>query len=248
MILEELTQKALQRMNGELEIADYSFALPYTYVVLKGKKGRAIGVAATLAEEIRAFDSGLFDVNVRSFLKGANSFNIIERTLALATVNAVSQYYLDLDVHTEEDALQVVEEDASIKKVAVVGSMFPIVEKLKDAKKEVYVFERNKILFDDDTLSDGLEYQLLPKMDAVLATGTVLLNGTVDLILDRALNSKVVALLGATAQALPEFFIGRHITHLGSTKIKKCGEALKNLKLGVFRGSGRYNRRYNLKI
>lgn len=248
MILEEIGRRTLRLIKEELKIIDYSFAIPYTYVMIEGKDKKSIGVAVTLMEEIHSFENNAPNVSLGSFLQMAESFNIIERTLCLATINAVSQYYIDLRDEIDDDLVQFLEKETDIEKVAVIGSMFPTVQKLQEAGKKVFVFERNKILFDKNTISDGLEYQLLPTMDAILATGAVLLNGTIDLILDRTNNAKVVALLGPTAQALPELFKGRHVTHLCSSKVEDIDDALTNLKLGSFKGSGKYNKRYALKV
>ncbi len=248
MILEKIGKRTLQLLKEDLKIIDYSFAIPYTYVVIEGKKKKSIGVAVTLVEEIHSFENSVSNISLESFLQGAESFNIIERTLSLATINAISQYYIDLSDEVDSDVIRLLGRETNVEKVAVIGSMFPIVKKLQEIGKKVFVFERNKVLFDKITISDGLEYQLLPKMDAILATGAVLLNGTVDLILDRANNAKVVALLGPTAQALPELFSDEHITYLCSSKVEDIDNALMNLKLGSFKGSGKYNRRYALKI
>ncbi len=244
MILKELENEAAA-LAENLEIVDYSFALPYTYVVLKGAHGISIGVVATPTEEIRRFENNAKEPCIEEFLKGAYSSNIVERTFALATINAISQYFIDTTKETG-DILQTLANGA--QKVAVVGNMFPVAEKLREMGKDVFVFERNKALFSHDTLSDALEYQLLPEMDVVLATGAVLVNGTIDMILERSKNARALVLMGPTAQILPKFIEGRGVTHLCSSKIIDTHEALKSLKMGTFRASGKYNKRYCLKV
>ncbi|RLF82079.1 hypothetical protein DRN44_04710, partial [Thermococci archaeon] len=52
MILKQLKEKAMKKIKEDFRILDFSFALPYTYVVLEGPEGKAIGLAMTLPEEI----------------------------------------------------------------------------------------------------------------------------------------------------------------------------------------------------
>jgi len=88
----------------------------------------------------------------------------------------------------------------------------------------------------EETLSDTFEYHLLPKMDAVLISGTSLVNDTIDFILERSKNVRLKILVGPTAQALPEFFKG-YVTHVASIKVVDIEKGSIKLKtwLGVQR-------------
>ncbi|WP_236610554.1 Rossmann-like domain-containing protein [Methanocaldococcus villosus] len=246
MLVKELKKKVLKRIDEDFEIVDFSFALPYTYVLIKGKKGNSIGLAMTLIEDIQFCESEFDEIDVRTFIEKVDSVNIIERTIGLATINAVSQYYLNLEGAKFDDATGIIKD---VKKVAIIGNMKPIVNKLKNRGYEVYVFERNPRLKSIDTLSDCFEYNLLPNMDAVLISGTSLINDSIDMILERSKKAKIKVLVGATAQALPEFFKG-YLTHIASVKIINIKKVLLNLKLGssskLF--SNEYSRKYYYNI
>ncbi|MBO8173812.1 MAG: hypothetical protein H0Z18_00985 [Thermococcus sp.] len=246
MILRKLKKKALRIIDEDFKIIDFSFALPYTYVVIEGKKGKSLGVAMTLPEEIQMYSSEIENISVEDFIEKADSLNVIERTLALATINAVSQYYIDLSEAENKDATELL--DGSIKKVAVIGNMPPIVRALKDKWFRLYVFERNPKLWDRDTLSDSLEYWLLPEMDAVIVSGTALVNATLDMILERSKKAKLIVLTGPTAQILPEFLEGSGVTHLASMKVLNIENALFKLKLGSFRGFEKETRKYIIEV
>ncbi|ACS89757.1 MAG: Uncharacterized protein XD54_1564 [Thermococcus sibiricus] len=132
------------------------------------------------------------------------------------------------------EVLELLPEDAG--KVAVVGNMPPLAEVLRGRGYELYVFERNAKLWDKDTYSDALEYHLLPEMDAVIASATCLVNGTVNMLIDRAKKAKLFVLTGPTGQLLPEFLKGTRVTHLAAMKVVDFQKAILGLRLGSFRG------------
>jgi uncharacterized protein (DUF4213/DUF364 family) len=232
-MLSQMKDKTIQIMDEKFKIEDFSLALPYTYVIISGKNGKAIGVAMTLPEEIGSYKNKIEKISVDEFINKADSLNIIERTLALATINAVSQYYIDLRDAKYMDAIEIIENIKNLK-IALIGNIPPIAKELKNRGYALYVFERNQKLWNENVLSDSLEYQLLPKMDAVLLSASTLVNGTIDMILDRSKNAKFIILTGPTSQVLPEFLKDTKITHIASMKIVDIDNAVKYLKLGDF--------------
>ena len=232
-MLSQIKEKIIQMMNEKFKIEDFSFALPYTYVVIRGKKGKAMGVAMTLPEEVGSYKNKIEKISVEEFISKANSLNIIERTFALAAMNAVSQYYIDLSNAKYMDAIEIIKDFKNLK-IALIGNIPPIAKELKNRGYALYVFERNQKLWGENILSDSLEYQLLPEMDAVLISGSTLVNGTIDMILEQGKNAKFIILTGPTSQVLPEFLKGTKITHVASMKIVDIDNAVKYLKLGDF--------------
>ncbi len=120
--------------------------------------------------------------------------------------------------------------------VAVIGNMPPVVRALREKGVKTLVFERNPKLWDRETLSDALEYILLPEVEAVIVSGSALVNGTLEMILDRAKKAELIVLTGPTAQIHPELVKGTRITHLAAMKVVDLERALLGLKLGSFRG------------
>ncbi|XRP97509.1 Rossmann-like domain-containing protein [Methanocaldococcus sp. 16A] len=234
MIIEKIKERALNLLNekeDKFKILDFSFALPYSYVLIESNGKKALGVAMTLLEEYRGHkkDINIYK-NLEDFINMVDSFDIVERTLGLAAINAVSQYYLNFEANCR-DATELVLNRNDIKKIAFIGNMMPVVNMLKKSGKfDIYVFERNPSLLCEDVLSDSFEYRLLPEMDAVFISGTSLLNDTLDFVLDRAKNAKLKILVGPTAQSLPDLFKGFGITHIASTKIVNVDKALLYLK------------------
>ncbi|WP_457550167.1 Rossmann-like domain-containing protein [Archaeoglobus sp.] len=215
-------------LSEDFKIVDFSFALPYTYVLIKGERGRSLGVAMSLVEDVVDYDVSFKDVSLHEFLKGLKSFNMIERCLGFATLNAISQYHM-----REIENFDVFEEMVAegVERVAVVGNIKPLVAKLRK-NFDVVVFERNPKLR-CQALSDCFEYELLPSFDAVFVSGTALVNGTLELVVERARNAKFKVLIGPTAQIHPKLIRG--LTHLASMKVVDVDRALMGLKLGSWR-------------
>ncbi|WP_297479175.1 DUF364 domain-containing protein [Thermococcus sp.] len=245
MLLSEIKKRALKLID-DLELVDFGFALPYTWVLLKGPEGKALGVAMTLPEEVQRYRNSIGEPSLNAFIERADSLNVIERTLGLASINAVSQYYIDLNDAEFADVLELLPENAG--KIALIGNMPPLARELRNKGYEIYVFERNAKLWDRDTYSDALEYHLLPEMDAVVASASCLVNGTIDLLLDRAKKTELFVLTGPTGQLLPEFMSETGVTHLAAMKVVNLERALLGLKLGSFRGFEEGNRKYVVKV
>ncbi len=245
MLLTKIKRKALKLADG-LELVDFGFALPYTWVLLKGPKGRALGVAMTLPEEVQRYRNSVSEPSLREFIERADSLNVVERTLGLAAINAVSQYHIDLSNAEWVDVLELLPENAG--KVALIGNMPPLAKALRGRNLEVFVFERNARLWDKDTYSDALEYHLLPEMNAVVASASCLVNGTIDMLLDRAKKAELFVLTGPTGQLLPEFLKGTGVTHLASMKVVDVERAILGLKLGSFKGFEEGNRKYVVRV
>ncbi len=247
MMLSRIKGLTLDMMDENFELLDFSFALPYTYVLLEGSAGRALGVAMTLPEEIQTYSNSVGHPSVKAFVERADSINIIERTLGLAAINAVSQYYFDPGDAEWQDVVGLVLR-AEPSKVAVIGNMPPVVKAVRETGVETYVFERNPKLWDRGTLSDVLEYWLLPEVDAVIASATCLVNGTLDLIINRSTRARLIVLTGPTGQLHPIFLRGSGVTHVAAMKVVDIERAVRELKLGCFKGFEGFSRKYTVEI
>jgi len=165
----------------------------------------------------------------------ALSWDMRSRVVGVATLNALSQ--LSLGSYADRistrlgdivDHLAVRDDDV----VAVVGNMAPTVERLRAKAKEVYVLERNLDLRDDETLPDTAAEEVIPESDVVLITGTSIVNGTVDRLLELSKNAREVALVGATA-GLPPTVLFRHgATAVGTVKVTDADRAMRIIAEG----------------
>ncbi|NJF24465.1 Rossmann-like domain-containing protein [Thermococcus sp. Bubb.Bath] len=239
-LLSKIKKKALRLAEG-LELVDFSFGLPYTWALLKGGGKRALGVSMTLPEEIQVYRNSVEEPSLEALIEKTDSLNVIERTLGIAAINAVSQYHLDVSSLPDADAVELV---MDFERVAVIGNMPPVVRALRGRGIKTFVFERNPKLWDRETLSDALEYLLLPEVEAVLVSGSALVNGTLEMILDRAKKAELLVLTGPTAQLHPDFVKGTGVTHLAAMKVFNIERAIQKLKLGSFKGFEGESRKY----
>ena len=258
MIINNIVKKVNDFLNSngyEFKILDFSFALPYSYVLIEKDNKKALGVAMTLLEEYRGNSEkrkmDFENKTLEDFVNMANDFDIINRTLGLATINAISQYFIKLTENDyNRDIAHLILNRNGIEKIAFIGNMVPLVKTLKEKGDfKFYIFERNPKNTTPETISDGFEYSLLPEMDAVLISGTSLLNNTLDMILDRAKNAKIKILIGPSAQILPDFIKGYGIDYIASIHTTNIEKALYNLKLGSSFGLfKKYSKKYVVKV
>jgi hypothetical protein len=151
----------------------------------------------------------------------ANSFDMIERTVGMAALNALSQHLMDSEGYERKfdmdifDALDVKENDTA----AVVGYIRPLVGKLRGRGCKVHVFERNPQLR-GDALPDTFVDSILPKASVVVISGSSLVNGTLDRLLELSKGSRLVVLAGPTASTLPEPLFKRDVNVLAGVRAK----------------------------
>jgi len=245
MIL-KIIKDRVKKMSKDFSIEDFSFGLPYSYVIVKKDNKYSMGVAMTIADEVQRYENSFQEMTVATFINAIESKNIIERTLGLAAINAISQYYINVSDGIQIDINEMM--DSFNGKIGVIGNMPPIVKTLKENNKNVYVFERSTKLWYENVLSDALEYSMLPEMDIVLSTASVLVNNTIDLIVERSKNARSIILIGATGQILPEFLSGTGITHIASMKAKDIEQAKSALKKGDYGEFVKANQKYIFKI
>jgi hypothetical protein len=213
MILDELCEIISEKLREDLRIVGACVSLCYTGVMLDSGH---VGLCYTPIEDITrnqlAGRRNLHGSRASEVLQTANSFNMIERAAGIATLNALSQYLMEREGYKREigadifDAIEVEKED----RVVVVGYMKPLVEKLRTKTRRVQVFERNPQLR-ADALPDTFVDQILPKANVVILSGSSLVNGTVDRLLELSKNARLVAMTGPTASALPEPFFRRGV-------------------------------------
>ncbi len=261
MILDSLKSRCeeMLRKGPELVIEDAAVCHPYTYVIVKDPEGkRALGACLTPLLEMSnrevwqppRFPEG---GQAAEALKMANSIHMVERVLGIATLNAISQYFLDLEKLSSgliEDIVYLIKKELRKgSKVAVVGYMTPLVNELRSLGYDVIVFERDRSAR-RDALSDCLEPRLLPQADAVIISGATLLNDTLDKVLEYSKNAKMRALIGSTAQAHPDILKGTGLTHVASVRVIDIDEVRKAIKLTAWRDAffGKYVRSYTIRL
>ena len=234
MLLDELVREVLRRAEEaglELELKDYCAGMRYCYAIVSGGRGHvAMGVAyvpaweighEVLPERAEPWDAARL----------VASTSLLEKALGVAIANAISQLLLDPGEVVEGDILEHVrprEDD----RVVLVGYMRPLYEALREAGVPVVVVERSPALRRPDMLPDTMLPRALEKATICLATGSCLVNDTADLVLQYARACRIRALVGPTAQLLPELLHAAGFTHVASLRVLDTGAAASALRRG----------------
>jgi len=224
LIIDELLgliEKQRNRLEN-LKLSRVCVSLCYTAAMLDNGY---VGLCHTPTEDIshshvgrRRDFHGLKALDVAQL---ANSLDVIDRTVGVAVLCALSQHLMDVEGYERQfnadifDKLDVKENDV----VAVVGYIRPLVGKLREKGCEVNVFERNPQLR-GDALPDTFVDSILPKADVVIVSGSSLGNGTIDKLLELSKNARLVAVAGPSAGALPEPFFARGVKVLAGVRAK----------------------------
>jgi hypothetical protein len=164
----------------------------------------------------------------------ALSWDIRSRVVGVATLNALSQLSLSNYANRILTIKGDIADHLTVKGdvVAVVGNIAPTVRKLRAKAKRVYVLERNLGLRDDETLPDTAVEEVIPESDAVLITGTSIVNGTVDRLLELSRNAREVALVGPTAGIPPTVLFKHGATAVATVKVTDAERAMRIIAEG----------------
>jgi len=153
----------------------------------------------------------------------ANSWKMYEAMIGIATINALSQIilrregerYLFAENCDIIDQIRIDKEDT----VALVGYIRPFVSRIKSAAKNLYILERDLPIVEEEGVPDTACEEIIPKADVVIVTGTSIINGTIDRILELSENAREVAIAGPTASMIPDPLFSRGATITGGIKI-----------------------------
>jgi hypothetical protein len=152
----------------------------------------------------------------------ARSWDVNESVLGFATLNALSQKFLDEVKPAFNIKFSNFINELRVKSsgtVVMVGSLHPFIKPIREKAKELYIIERSPILREEGTFPDTAAEDLLPQGDVVVATGSSLANGTIDRILELYNNAREFALVGPSANVISNPLFDRGVTAIGGVKI-----------------------------
>ncbi|WP_162008602.1 Rossmann-like domain-containing protein [Thermochromatium tepidum] len=245
-LLETLAHRAVDDLAGHpLILEDLSLGQPISWALVRDREGRrALGLALTPVGESSLpgpRHDGL-PLDWKEWPLPALPGRILadhplERCLALAVINAISQHRLAREgfagVETTEVRPSVVRwvREQEARRVVVIGNMRPLVAGLAEAGVPHVVFERSPG-HRTGALPDAQEWAWLPKADGLILTGATLLNHTLAPILALARAARFKLLVGFSAQAHPAFLAGCGVTHVFSLHIRDIDRTRRLLQVG----------------
>lgn len=241
-LMKDTLEDVLMRLGKDVDgvtTKQLVMSVGYTAVRLSSDD---IGLANTPTEDFSPESCNVFsragtltELPVRELAELAQSWDLSERVVGIAALNALSQ----LAIRTKGDGIAKEYGDAvgltRVDKgdtVVMVGNMRPSVEKLRTLAKEVLVLERSIGLRDRGTYPDTAVEVVVPKGDVVFLTGATLCNGTTDRILELSKNAREVVMLGVSAGVFPPTLFERGVTAVGSMEIFDPERAMKVISEG----------------
>ena len=182
--------------------------------------------------------------SVKSYLDDLSHENILRKTLAIATLNALSACYwegnknLEYKIEIDVDSFDVMEVPKG-KKSVVIGALVPMLKKLLAADADFKVLEMDSRTLKGKELEhfapskDANVY--IPDSDLDVITGVTILNDTLPDLLAMCKPGADILVTGPTAGMIPDAFFKRGVTIMGGILVTKPDELLDVISEG---GSG----------
>ena len=237
-IVEEVSNFLLKKLGDSLFdnifLEDVRIGLLYTGVKLSSGHG---GVAYTFIEETAPFlheiclsiKEDVSGITLRKAVKFASSWNLIEASIGVATLNATSSIVFEKEAgkyhFSNIDVTDLVEKD---DKVVMVGLFKPIIASILKKTSKLVVIERCPVKMESiEVLPDFAAEYIVPKADVVIVTGSTLVNKTLDRLLELGKNAREFILLGPTASVVPDPLFKRGATAIMGARITNVDLMLK---------------------
>ena len=182
--------------------------------------------------------------SVKDYLDDLSHANILRKTLAIATLNALSACYweenkdLDYKIEMDIDSFDVMKIPQG-KKSVVIGALVPMLKKLLAADADFKVLEMDSCTLKGKELEHFAPSKdaglYLPDSDLDVITGVTILNDTLPDLLAMCKPGADILVTGPTAGMLPDAFFKRGVTVMGGILVTKPDELLDIISEG---GSG----------
>ncbi len=256
IILRESAQYIEEVLGGELDdivIERAVFGLFFSGVKLSTGHGglcftpiKAMpeAVCCPSSAKVMPLSGRLAGRSARAYLSDLEHPNILRKTLAIATLNALSSYYwegakdLTYEIESGVDAFDRVVIPEGGKSV-VVGALVPILKQLIKAEADFTVLEQDPRTLKGKELEHyappEMASRVVPDADLLVITGTTVINDTLPGLLDLAKPNAKIIVTGPTASMVPDSFFRRGVTTTGGILVTKPDELLDLISEG---GSG----------
>ncbi len=225
----------IQRVGGLLDIPPVRaiHIAPFEADPEKSSKfGAMILTDGTVGLTYTAFDGALLDLQDRTKIDDLVNISPVQiaqlyagesgwqRSLGMAAINAVSQFVFKhsgyvlpaMDKTLDLLALQMRDH------VGMIGYFPPLVEQVRARGVPLTVVELSEKWFqraDDFEVTSDLAH--LNSCNKVVCTGTVLINQTIDSVMENCGNAEQILIVGPTTGCLPDPLFDRGVTLLGGS-------------------------------
>lgn len=222
-----------ERLIAEATITDLRVGLGYTLVELSdGRAGLAwTAKAGTSMSCTHLPQAGrLLNLGAGELLSWLTSKSLLERTIGLATFNALNQR-VDREL-LEDEAISLLQLKKS-DHVVMVGYFAPLLPKIKAIGCELAIVE---LTDQPGVLNVDQGMKALSKCDVAIITSTSIITDTIDGILAALRKNRAAVMLGPSTPICPEAFAGTRITQLSGSYV--IASELAQAKAVVSQGGG----------
>jgi len=169
------------------------------------------------------------------------SDSLLDSSIALATANALIGTLHSGKDFIRGDILDVLDL-AGGDRVLMVGSFFPVMEKLKNRGIHCDAVD---LVPKEGALAAGEVNHLLPESDVAIITATSIINSTIDRLLELSKGCREVVILGSSTPMVQEAFRGTPVTCLSGIRVADAEQVFRVISEG---GGFRYFKNYTEKI
>ncbi len=219
-----------------LELEDGSVGLSY---VLLGDTWAALS-ASGLSETLPGQDA-------LALAQGFASNHTLQRTVGFAALNALTRSLFDragFEPPTSSDSIGHLDPQPG-ETVGMIGHFTPLIPRITERGAQLLIVElREDLVGSQGPVRVTLDARELAGCRKLLATGTLLLNHTLDAMLSHALLAGQIALIGPSVGGPPDALFARGITFLGGSWITDTPAYLAALREG--RSTGPFARKSGL--
>lgn len=168
----------------------------------------------------------------------------LRRAVGVATINALSACLMEEkgvpggEILSNTDALDVVKVGAQ-DRVVLVGAFIPFIRKLKALGVGLRVIDKHPEALKAEELSfwapPDAAGEVLPEADVAIITGSALVEGGLDELLELCTKARELVLAGPTASPWPEPLFARGVTVVGGVRVRDAAGFMRLVAEG---GSG----------
>ena len=164
----------------------------------------------------------LIEKEIFDLIEFAKSNYMLDRVVGIAGINSLSQTILkegNYKLNTTDDVLQLIPFTKS-DNVVMVGNIGPFVQYIQEHSKNLTVIDDNPRLQEIQ-----MQYEIttdinrLKDADISIITGSSIVVGNIDDVLDLAKNSRHVSIVGPTAGWLPEPFFEKDVEIIAGSSV-----------------------------
>jgi uncharacterized protein (DUF4213/DUF364 family) len=244
-----LTEKSPVPLR-DLWIHDLAIGIFFTGVKLStGHAGVAFTPIAEIPEAVccpttaaRMPQAGNLDrSSVSEIIQYALDTNVLKSAMGVATLNALTQWIIEsgrekeYEVVKERDGFDLLDIKPG-ETVTLIGAFGPYIRRLKMMGNPFFIVEKNPQTLRPDEMKYFKPASEIPsaieKSDAMIITGTAIVNHTIDAILSLITHDKRAAMIGPTASMVPDAFFKRGVNVMAGVEILDPEEMIKILKQG----------------